>query len=107
MARVFGRKMATWISWTGIIPDDLVLEILLWLPTTSLMRFRCVYKTWNFLIFNPYFVKLHLEKMLLIWRRRIEGSSFLVSFCSIPCLIQNPAPYFHNNSRRYHFPFII
>jgi len=52
------RKMAS----TPIFSDDLIVEILSWLPVNILMRFRCVSKTWNSLIFSSYFAKLHLER---------------------------------------------
>nr|XP_009791674.1 PREDICTED: putative F-box protein At1g32420 [Nicotiana sylvestris]XP_016513090.1 PREDICTED: putative F-box protein At1g32420 [Nicotiana tabacum] len=38
--------------------DDIVFQILTWLPTKSLMRFKCVSKTWN-IQHDPDFVKLH------------------------------------------------
>ncbi|XP_057434379.1 F-box/kelch-repeat protein At3g23880-like [Lotus japonicus] len=44
------------------IPDELILEILLWLPVKSLVRFTCVCKSWKFIISDPQFVKLHLDR---------------------------------------------
>ncbi|KAM7511341.1 hypothetical protein LguiB_010216 [Lonicera macranthoides] len=43
------------------IPEDLVIEILKRLPVRSLMRLRCVCKTWCALTNNPDFVNLHLQ----------------------------------------------
>ncbi|KAI5428565.1 hypothetical protein KIW84_033528, partial [Lathyrus oleraceus] len=37
-------------------------EILSFLDVKSIMRFRCVCKFWNTLIFDPTFVNLHLKK---------------------------------------------
>ncbi|XP_014495719.1 F-box/kelch-repeat protein At3g23880-like [Vigna radiata var. radiata] len=82
----------------GILPVELILDILSWLPVTSLMRFRCVSKTWKFLISNPYLVKLHLEKssrnphILLMATQRYHKPCFVSRLCSLPYLIQNPAP---------------
>ncbi|XP_014495688.1 F-box/kelch-repeat protein At3g23880-like [Vigna radiata var. radiata] len=82
---------------TGILPVELILEILSWLPVTNLMRFRCVSKTWKFLISNSYLMKLHLERsskysqILLLMSQRHERE-FLPRLGSLPCLIQNPEP---------------
>lgn len=46
------------------IPFDLVKEILCRLPVKFLLQFRCVCKSWNFLISNdPKFAKKHLHMM--------------------------------------------
>ncbi|KAG5001241.1 hypothetical protein JHK87_022313 [Glycine soja] len=39
---------------------DLIVEILLRLPIKSLLRFKCVCKSWLSFISNPHFVKSHL-----------------------------------------------
>ncbi|XP_009607442.1 putative F-box protein At1g47790 [Nicotiana tomentosiformis] len=45
--------------------DDIVFEIPIWLPTKSLMRFKCVAKAWNTLIrHDPNFVKSHIAHSL-------------------------------------------
>ncbi|XP_022642584.1 F-box/kelch-repeat protein At3g23880 isoform X3 [Vigna radiata var. radiata] len=90
------------------LSEELILEILSWLPVTSLIRFRCVSKTWKFLISNPYLVKMHLERsarnpeflLSLVTHRckrklflpGIGSSPFIARFGSLPFLIQNPAP---------------
>ena len=42
------------------LPDEIVLEILARLPVKSLLRFRCVCKTWYSFITNPNFISTHL-----------------------------------------------
>ena len=42
------------------LPDETVLEILARLPVKSLLRFRCVCKTWDSFITNPNFISTHL-----------------------------------------------
>ncbi|XVF82966.1 hypothetical protein PTKIN_Ptkin16aG0094700 [Pterospermum kingtungense] len=42
-------------------PDDVVNSILLKLPVKSIIRFKCVAKTWSSLFENPSFVSQHLS----------------------------------------------
>ncbi|KOM37476.1 hypothetical protein LR48_Vigan03g085800 [Vigna angularis] len=53
--------------------EDMLLEILSWLPVKSLMRFMCVSKYFRCLVSNPRFVAKHLENS----RKR---TSFLSSY---------------------------
>ncbi|XP_023918879.1 putative F-box protein At5g42430 [Quercus suber] len=43
------------------IPDDVVLNILGRLPVKSVIRFRCVSKSWDSSITTPYFISTHLN----------------------------------------------
>ncbi|AES92406.2 F-box protein interaction domain protein [Medicago truncatula] len=43
------------------LPDDLIVEVLSLLPVKSLLQLKCVNKSWNSLISDPKFVKLHLQ----------------------------------------------
>ena len=45
------------------LPHDIVLNILTRLPAKSLIRFRCVCKTWDSLITTPYFISTHLNNL--------------------------------------------
>jgi hypothetical protein len=44
------------------LPDDLIAEVLSFLDVKSLIRLKCVSKSWYSLISDPLFVKLHLDK---------------------------------------------
>ena len=44
------------------LPHDVVLNILILLPVKSLIRFRCVCKSWYFSISNPNFISNHLNQ---------------------------------------------
>ncbi|GFP82038.1 F-box protein at3g17710 [Phtheirospermum japonicum] len=43
------------------IPEDIIRTILSRLPVKSLLRFRTVSKSWNTMISDPRFARLHLE----------------------------------------------
>lgn len=47
------------------LPQEIVIEILTWLPIKSLARFRCVAKSWLNLFVTPYFVKHHTGHVFL------------------------------------------
>ncbi|XP_057442012.1 F-box/kelch-repeat protein At3g23880-like [Lotus japonicus] len=44
------------------VPDELIWEILLLLPVKSLIRFKCVCKSWKLIISDHQFVKSHLGR---------------------------------------------
>ncbi|XP_043714786.1 F-box protein At3g07870-like [Telopea speciosissima] len=42
--------------------EDVLINVLSWLPVKTLFRFRCVCKRWRYLISNdPYFLRLHSQ----------------------------------------------
>ncbi|KAF8035157.1 hypothetical protein BT93_C1249 [Corymbia citriodora subsp. variegata] len=46
------------------LPEEIVIQILVYLPVESLVRFRCVSKSWDSLITDPSFVSLHLRRVM-------------------------------------------
>ncbi|CAI9117971.1 OLC1v1019465C1 [Oldenlandia corymbosa var. corymbosa] len=43
------------------LPNEVIIEILTWLPAKTLARFLCVSKSWRALITTPKFIKAHLR----------------------------------------------
>lgn len=93
-------SLAEYLSY---VPDDLIVEILSRLPVKDLMRFRCVCKTWKSIIFDPSFVKKHLERSskkihLIITREEVlydgfdydYGDAYAIPY-SINQLFENPS----------------
>ncbi|GAU28171.1 hypothetical protein TSUD_313300 [Trifolium subterraneum] len=46
----------------GYIPEELIAEILQYLDVKTILRLKCVSKSWNTLLSNPTFVEKHLNK---------------------------------------------
>ncbi|CAI9117973.1 OLC1v1019467C1 [Oldenlandia corymbosa var. corymbosa] len=44
------------------LPNELIIEILTWLPAKTLLRFRCVSKSWRAVISTMKFIKSQLKK---------------------------------------------
>ncbi|AES77984.2 putative F-box domain-containing protein [Medicago truncatula] len=42
--------------------DEVIAEILSWLPVRTLMQIKCVSKSWNTIISDPKFIKMHLNR---------------------------------------------
>ncbi|XP_020218781.1 F-box/kelch-repeat protein At3g23880 [Cajanus cajan] len=95
------------------LPQELILEILSWLPVKDLMRFRCLSKTWTTLMFHHAFVKLHLQrssknKHVLLSFYQYDNTvgdwndaSVAVAPCSIHGLLENPTSTINNCIRRF------
>lgn len=47
------------------LPEDILADILIRLPVTTLARFRCVCKSWRSLFASPFFVRMHLNFLKL------------------------------------------
>jgi hypothetical protein len=86
-----------------ILCDDLIAEILSLLRVKSLVRFRCVCKSWKTLISDSTFVKLHLKRSSTLYPQftlitehttyTSDGVEFDLSVipCPIRRLIDNPS----------------
>ncbi|XP_074266619.1 F-box protein CPR1-like [Silene latifolia] len=70
------------------IPIDLMVDILVWLPAKSVLRFKCVCKEWyNLINNNPLFLKLHLNKSLE--PNSQHNNCILYWTTSILCVVDN------------------
>ncbi|PWA81895.1 F-box domain-containing protein [Artemisia annua] len=49
-----------------ILPDDIVRNILAWLPAKPLVRFRCVSKHWNHMLTEPNFMSFRSRKSIIL-----------------------------------------
>ncbi|CAI0433591.1 unnamed protein product [Linum tenue] len=61
---------------TTVFPRDIIIEIFTRLPVKSLVRFRCVSKSFKTIISSPEFIKYHL--------RRLKSSTYSYPFLLIP-----------------------
>ncbi|CAK8542447.1 unnamed protein product [Lathyrus sativus] len=86
------------------LPEDLITELLSFLPVKSLIRFKCVNNSWRTLISDSTFVKLHLKKsatqnpmftLITHHMKFIPGVSLFVNYSVVPypirTLLDNPA----------------
>lgn len=68
-----------------ILPDELIPEVLSFLDVKSLMKLKCVCKSWNSLISsNPIFIEMHLHKS--------SRNPHITLFSSEPAQLCNPNP---------------
>ncbi|KAH8484040.1 hypothetical protein H0E87_028455 [Populus deltoides] len=44
------------------LPQEIIVDILTYLPAKSLIKFKCVCRSWRSLISDPQFAKLHLKR---------------------------------------------
>jgi len=85
------RSMAS----AAFLPDELIVEIISWLPVKHLIQFRCVSKFYKTLISDPYFVQMHLEKsarnpcLALMWQDDLMHEDCRIITLSVSWLLQN------------------
>ncbi|XP_057810366.1 F-box/kelch-repeat protein At3g23880-like isoform X2 [Salvia miltiorrhiza] len=48
-----------------VLPNEVIIEILTWLPVKSLLKFKCVCRSWRALISSQRFIKAHLHNSKL------------------------------------------
>ncbi|XP_020231922.1 F-box/kelch-repeat protein At3g23880 [Cajanus cajan] len=80
-----------------VLPGELMVEILSRLPVKELMRFRCISKSLNSLVFDPTMVKLHLQRsskdtpILFTQSNCTLDQPFLLRCTSIKSLLTDPS----------------
>ena len=84
------------------IPNELIAEILSFLNVKTISRFRCACKSWNTLISDPTFIKMHLMKSSQISHYILTPLPYypmrnVVSFPISPS-VENPPMTFGGNS---------
>ncbi|XP_058768910.1 F-box/kelch-repeat protein At3g23880-like [Vicia villosa] len=87
------------------LPEELVAEVLSYLPAKSLTQLRCVSKSWNTLISDPQFIKLHLQRSKknrnLTQILCMSLGSYILPF-PLNTLLNNPSII---NSTKDYFPY--
>nr|AIK66492.1 S5-locus SLFlike2 protein [Petunia integrifolia subsp. inflata] len=64
------------------LPHDVVIDVLKKLPGKSLLRFKCVCKTWNCLVNNSDFISIHynhecLSNKFVVLKRNISNDEMV------------------------------
>ncbi|OIV98335.1 hypothetical protein TanjilG_16662 [Lupinus angustifolius] len=77
-----------------VLMNELIEEILSWLPVKTLVQFSSVCKYWKSLLSDPYFIKLHLQRSskhdnLILTIITPSGRDRCVTPCSIGSLLRN------------------
>ncbi|KAK7293140.1 hypothetical protein RJT34_16001 [Clitoria ternatea] len=89
----------------AVLSEDVLIEILSWLPVTTLVGFKCVSKSWNSLISDPHFQKLHIQRssvdstnLRLLLENKFDqdqggfSNTTSLSSWSVTRLLGNPSP---------------
>ncbi|KAM7503022.1 hypothetical protein LguiB_001926 [Lonicera macranthoides] len=90
------------------LPQELLIQILLWLPPKSLLRFRCVSKSWCSLISSPNFIEIHTLNL-----PHITNTRKLIRFCTTTSpreevysvFFDNPSSFERDDDVKIDFPF--
>ncbi|XP_047173711.1 F-box/kelch-repeat protein At3g23880-like [Vigna umbellata] len=95
-----------------VLSQDMIMEILSWLPVKDLLRFKCVSKGWNQLVSDSAFVKLHLQRSSKYTHTLLTFLDYSPSYrlihyafvCPIQDLFENPSSTLETLPHR-HLPF--
>ncbi|KAL4283568.1 hypothetical protein GQ457_16G027240 [Hibiscus cannabinus] len=79
-------------------PPEIIVEILSNLPVKSLLRFRCVSKSWKTLISDPFFIKKHLKNDPKFSKKRVLINTastqtqlqYSIKSCSLNSIFHDP-----------------
>ena len=66
------------------LPYDVVYDILTLLPVKSLIRFRCVFKSWNSLITHPIFITTHFNLNLKKPKSFLSNNNAYLLYTQLP-----------------------
>jgi F-box interacting protein len=98
------NSIDTEMSKVVFLPDDLIVEILSYLPVKPLVRSKSVCKSWNSLISDPKFGKLRLQRATRNSHIAVikHGTGYPNTFVTFPLnhLLENPSITISGNS--YH-----
>ncbi|XP_057433485.1 F-box/kelch-repeat protein At3g23880-like [Lotus japonicus] len=80
------------------LPDEVILEIFLRVPVRSVIRLKCVCKSWKILISSPQFAKDHFRMKSFIssvTSMRLASLAYynhrkLITTCPVQSLLENP-----------------
>ena len=83
----------------GILPEEVMIEILSQLPPESLLRFKCVNKSWNALINDYKFGAKHYSnsrrrKHVFLWCPRMDTEVNTFSFLELPLSLNSSVSFF-------------
>ncbi|MCD9639807.1 hypothetical protein HAX54_024530, partial [Datura stramonium] len=74
---------------TCVLPNDIIFSILIKVYTASLLRFKCVSKSWNAMISNVKFAKDHRDQSKELGREKllVQRSTGAHGLCSYDGLV--------------------
>ena len=98
------------------LPDELITELFSFLSVKSLMRLKCVSKSWKYLISEPSFAKLHLNRTTQDAVQTIVSYNMYSITCTdvsftvfrllenLPIIVNLPKdPYYQLNDKDYRY----
>ncbi|XP_026396534.1 F-box protein CPR1-like [Papaver somniferum] len=78
-----------------ILPEDVIFQILIWLPVQSLLRFKSVCRSWYTLIKSSHFIKRHITAITVDDKNSSRlGGTFICRHESLETQESTPSFYF-------------